>query len=236
MKISLPAIVAALGAGVAMASVEAARDQDMELRMKWALAEDVHYDVVAEYSAPTEILGPVNESQGRWSGASKAPVADRFEISFDMSPMTRTPIGKVAFKNYPSVVGPGLFAGACQQPPPLKGSYEHLEVVEATVEGTDVVLTTTRTFPEGSVPITNETVPCALHVAPATTRTLTHRVVVIPGTFLATPALAPTNIATVGEENSSAPNKVIVAGDGKTMVLDNSARGWKYTYTLRIVK
>jgi hypothetical protein len=235
MKTATLVLATVVASGVVFTSLDAAREQDMELRMKWALAEDVHYDVVGEYSAPTEILWPGPNQPGMGSGTRTAPVTDRFEISFDMSPMTRTLIGKVAFKNFPSVVGPGLFAGACQQPPPVKGSYEHLEIVDAKFEGTDVVLTTKRTYPEGSLPITNDA-GCGLHAAAATTRTLTHRVPYIPGTFLATPALAPTNIPTVGEENSAATNKVIVGKDGKTMVLDNSERGWKYTYALRIVK
>lgn len=52
--------------GLAISFAEAARAQDRTaLRMKWTLAEVVHYDVVGEYSAPTVILAPTTGLRGK---------------------------------------------------------------------------------------------------------------------------------------------------------------------------
>ena len=86
-----------------------------------------------------------------------------------------------------------------------------------------------------AAPLLNETNTCSLHPVAARTAAVLHSVPVIPGTFLSKVTPAPTNVA-VGEEGKSALNKVIVGQDAKTMVLDDSSRGWKYTYTPSVVK
>jgi hypothetical protein len=117
----------------------------------------------------------------------------------------------------------------------LTGSYEHLDIAEIKFEGGALRLAATRTFPAGSAPLLNETNTCSLHPVAARTAAVLHSVPVIPGTFLSKVTPAPTNVA-VGEEGKSALNKVIVGQDAKTMVLDDSSRGWKYTYTPSVVK
>lgn len=210
--------------------------QNPEQLLKWAGAQVIHYDVVAEYSAPTSIIRPEGGLPGKVSGAYETVVKDRFEISFDYSPTQVAVIGKPVFGNSASVVAPGLFAGACRQPPPVTGTYDHLEVVDVGTEPNGLVLTTKRTYVAGSVPLLNEVAVCGLHPVPAMTAMVTHRVPILPGTYIAMPQIAATARNMVGDEGSSAPNKVIVGTDGKTMILDDSERGWKYTYTLRITK
>jgi len=235
MRIKPFALVATLALGLPLSSA-AVSGQDFELRMKWALAEIVHYDIVGEYSAPVEILSaPGGTGDGKGSGVNRVTVKDRFEVSLDWAPTQVSLVGKPVFKNYPSTVASNLFEGACQQAPPLSGSYDHIEIIDFKVVLAELELSTRRTFPGGSVPVLNEMGRCGLIPVAAKTETVMHRLPILLGTLFATPELAPTNTR-VGDAGTSAATKLIVGRDGKTMVLDDSSRGWKYTYTLKIVK
>ena len=229
-------IVSSVAVGLAMSPVEAARPQDPEALMKWARAEVVHYDIVGEYAAPTVILsnGPAG-LPGKWSGSDRVAVKDRFEISLDAGRAHIGVVGKPVIRNAPSTVAANVFEGACRQPPPLTGAYDHIEVIAYKYEVNSLVLTTRRTYPAGSVPLTNEVGACGLHPVAARTETVIHHLPLIEGTFLAMPAAAP-RFRLGDQDISSAPNRLIVQPDGKTAVLDDSSRGWKYTYTLKVVK
>jgi len=201
-----------------------AQQMDMEMRMKWALAELVHYDVVAEYSAPTSTL---------IDGGYKTAVKDRFELSFDYAPTKVSVVGKPAFKNVASTVS-NVYEGVCRQPE-VNGPYEHLEVLDTKPAMGTVDLTIKRTFPAGGTPFVNEEGKCGLRPAAARVETVTHSIPVIPGTFFATPSLAPKHVR-IGEK-ASETNTVTIGKDEKTIVVDDSAvNGWKYTYTLKIAK
>lgn len=215
------AIVAASLTIVSLAA--AVQDQmDMELRMKWAMAELVHYDVVAEYSAPTRVIA-----------GFKTGVKDRFEVSFDYVPLKSSVTGKPVFKNAVSTVT-NVFEGApCMQVEAL-GPYEHLDIMDAKPTLGALELTIKRTFPAGRLPKINEvTGQCEFSGTEAKVETLTHAITVILGTVFGAPALAPKHVR-IGE-SASEDNTVTVGKDQKTIVVD-SATGWKYTYTLRIVK
>lgn len=196
---------------------------DVELFMKWATAEVVHYDVVAEYSARTPIL----------TGGSKATVKDRFEVSFDAMPQQAWMTGKPAFKNTASTVSNDVEA-ICM-PPQISGSYEHLDIVDAKPTYQALKLTIKRTFPLANVSGRSDTTgACGYSPAPGRVDTLEFAIPVIPGTGFASPAAAPTHVV-IGEPGGS-KNTVIIGKDQKTIVVDASADGWKYTYTVRIVK
>lgn len=218
------------------APVAFVQQMDPELLMKWATAEVIHYDVVAEYSAPTSILSNGSAGlPGKVSGSDRVAVKDRFEISVDAGRAHIGVVGKPAIRNFPSTVAANPFEGACRQPPPISGAYDHIEVLDYKYEVNSLVLTTKRTYPAGSVPLLNEVGVCGLHPVAARTETVIHHLPLIEGTLLAMPASGAR--FRVGDEDSgSAPNRLIVQPDGKTAVLDDSSRGWKYTYTLKIVK
>lgn len=71
-------------------------------------------------------------------------------------------VGKPVFRNSASTVAANLFEGACQKPPPLTGSYDHLEIIDARFAFNELQLTSKRTFPAGSVPLINELGRCGL--------------------------------------------------------------------------
>lgn len=180
------------------ASPHAQGQEQVEAMLKWGMAEVVHYDVVAEYSGQTMI--PAFRD---W-----VAVKDRFEISFDWSPTKLTLVGKPAFKNFPSTVPPRAFPGACQQPPPLSGGYEHFDIVDMKLESIGgLELTVKRTFPAGAIPVVGETGNCALRAVAAGTETMTHGVLIPQGINLVMPETAGENIT--------------VLKDGKTIVLDD---------------
>jgi len=213
--LTVVAVVGLLTLAVGTPSLRAERAQDMDAFAKWSAAEDVHYDVTAEYAGTTPILaigGPVD-----------ALVQDRFELSFDWNAQEMKLLGKPTFKNFPSTVPTAaeLFAKACQVPPPFRGSYDHLEVVDVKQLGLQQLeLTGKRTYPEGSVPAVIATEGCKLHPSAAKTETVTLKLDVYPGTLLA--------LQTSG-------GTVTVLKDGKTLIA-KEPDGWTRTYTLKIVK
>jgi hypothetical protein len=92
-----------------------------------------------------------------------------------------------------------------------------------------------RTYPGGAVPYLNENRVCGMEAVAPKTEDVAHALMVIPGTFFAMP---PGSIKTahVGEHRS-ATGVVTIGKDQKTIVVDDTAEnGWKYTYTLTIVK
>lgn len=206
-----------------------AQGQDPSLIMKWSMAEIVHYDVVAEYSLNTAVLTGGSQGVRR---ANSTAVTDRFELSFDWSPMTRALVGEVTFKNAPSTVAT-TFAGACQ-PPRVDGKYEHLEVLAATPAMGELTLSVKRAFPAGAIPFLNEEQKCGLDPVTAKTQTIDHIIPVIPGKFLVLPEAAPKHIR-IGESESE-NNTLTIGKDGKTIVVDDTKDGWTYTYSIRIAK
>ena len=236
MRPSPITVVGTLVVGVTLSSLVAAHTQNPEELMKWGLAEVVHYDIVGEYAAPTMIVAPGGGLPGMWSGSDRVAVTDRFEISLDAGRAHIGVVGKPVIRNFPSTMAAKVFEGACRQPPPLSGRYEHIEVIDYKYGINELDLTTKRTYPGASVPLTNEVGHCGLHPVPGRTDTVTHRLPVIEPTFLAMPG-ALRSASRIGDvDTPSAPNKVTVQPDGKTLIVDDSSRGWKYTYTLRIVK
>jgi hypothetical protein len=236
MRVLKTVIGAALTLAV-FASPAAARQIDPELLMKWSLAEVIHYDVVAEYSHLTEIL--TGGSVGQWR---KVAVKDRFEISFDVSPATATFLGKPVFKNLPSTVSK-VFEGTPCQPPKVDGPYEHLEVIDVKTGLGQLELTAKRVYPAGASPYPyrgdraglTEKNACSLEAIAAKTVTVTHVIPAIAGKFLVMADLAPKHIR-IGEKVSET-SEVKIGNDQKTIVVDDTAEnGWKYTYTIRIVK
>ena len=213
-----------------------AQQIDPELLMKWSMAEVIHYDVVAEYSHSTEIL--TGGSFGRWR---QVAVKDRFEISFDVSPATAAFVGKPVFKNLPSTVSK-VFEGTPCQPPKVDGPYEHLEVIDVKTGLGQLELTAKRVYPAGASPYPyqgdraglDEKNACSLEAIAAKTVTVTHVIPAIPGKFLVMPQLAPKHIR-IGEKVSET-SEVKIGNDQKTIVVDDPPNGWKYTYTIRIVK
>lgn len=215
MRLSFGTIVVTALA-IALTAPEArAQDIDAELLLKWGGAQTVHYDVVAEYAGEMTILRGSN----RWGG--EALVKDRFEVSFDWSPVQTKLVGKPVFKNFPSTVPPDIFARSCAQPP-ITGNYDHVEITDVKPSVLGLELAVKRTYPAGQIPYLNEVGKCGLIASPAKTETLTHEIIPPSGTFFATPHLAPKNV-TVGK-------------DGKTIVVVDKDKGWKYTYTLRIIE
>lgn len=205
-----------------------AQNIDPELLLKWAGAEVIHYDVVAEYSRVTQIL--TGGSFGRWR---ETAVKDRFEVSFDWNPTINEFVGRPVFKNAPSTVGT-VFEGACQQPK-VDGPYEHLEILEAKGGHLELELTIRRVYPGGASPYLNENRICGMEALAPKTVTATHVLAVVPGTGFAMPENAPKHVR-VGEQRS-ATGAVTIGNDEKTIVVDDTAtNGWKYTYTLRIVR
>jgi hypothetical protein len=209
------------------APAAAAQGFDPELFMKWAQAEVVHYDVVAEYSGVTVTLTGGKGSMKSWN---QSAVKDRFEISFDFNPAKLMLVGTPVFRNSPSTASK-VFEGACQQPV-FNGPYEHLEIVGVTFSFPgELQLTAKRMFPAGAAPNQNEVGRCGLEAVAAKTETVTHLLPVILGQVLVMPAAGPSEVR-IGEGSSG---KVTIGKDQKTIVVDN-AGGWKYTYTLRIAK
>ena len=107
----------------------------------------------------------------------------------------------------------------------MAGTYDHAEVTDAKsgpVGTNALVLSLNRAEAAGAVPYVNEN-GCnnwANAVAKLVPATLS--VQVPPGMYLAMP--------------QAAGKTITVGTDGKTMVLEDKASSWKYTYTLRIVK
>jgi hypothetical protein len=197
---------------------------DMELYMRWAQAQLVHYDVVADYSGQTPIL----------VGAAKASVKDRFEVSFDYVPMSGTITGKPVFKNVVTTFST-VFEVVCAKPQ-VNGPYEHLDIVDTKPAKTTLELTIKRSFPSGALPGRSDTTgECGLGPVAAHVETLVDKIPAIPGMFFAMPGKTPTHIQ-IGE-HSSQTGAVTFAKDGKTIVVDDTAtNGWKYTYTVTIVE
>jgi len=104
-------------------------------------------------------------------------------------------------------------------------SSDHVEVVGAKTGlpgSNSVELNLKRTYPEGMVAYAGEG-PCNnWHDMPAKTETMTDGFLVPPGMYFGMPQPAG-SVLTVGK-------------DGKTMTPVDAPNGWKYTYTLRIVK
>lgn len=227
-----PARVALLLAVVPAASAQDVQQQQkqMEMILKWGMAQDVHYKVVADYSGTTRVLAaPIGGAKGMYSGAEGA-VTDQFEIQFDWNPTQMALIGKPVIVNHPTSTP--VLEKRCQ-PPKLNGPYEHVDVVGVKPLMGELVLTAERKFPPGAAPfVPLDTGDCGIEPVQAKTETLTLYLPILSGKLFATPASAGQNIR-VGEGSTG---KVIVGKDGKTMVLDDSGRGWKYTYTLAIVK
>ena len=209
------------------APAAAAQEFDPELFMKWAQAEVVHYDVVAEYSGVTVTL---TGGKGAWRSWNQSAVKDRFEISFDWYFSKLTLVGTPVYRNSPSTASK-VFEGACQQPV-FNGPYEHLDIVgvKFSLPG-ELLLTANRMFPAGAQPNLGDNGRCGLEAIAAKTETVTHLVPIIPGTLLVMPNTAPKQIR-IGE---GGVGKMTIGKDEKTIVVDD-ANGWKYTYTLRIVK
>ena len=211
----------ALALAVAASAVDA-RNDDM---MKWTTAEVVHYDVVAEYAGVTVVL--VNTA-GQ-TNPYRATVSDRYEVGFDWNPAEMSVVGKPEIRNFPSALPKGTPGGSslgqpCPEPK-LEGVYDHVEVV--SVKGglpgsNSAEVTFKRMYPAGKVAYAGENRCDNWHDMPAKTETLTSGFVVPPGLYFAMPQAAGSNL-TVGK-------------DGKTMTHVDGATGWKYTYTLRIVK
>jgi hypothetical protein len=231
MKKIVKQLCAAAFLSAFFAPVASAQDIDPELFMKWAAAEVVHYDVVAEYSGVTVTL---TGGKGAWRSWNQSAVKDRFEISFDWNPAKLTLVGTPVYRNSPSNASK-VFEGACQQPV-FDGPYEHLEIVGVTFSlPGELHLSAKRMFPAGAQPNLGDNGRCGLEAVAAKTEMVTHSVPIIPGTALVMPHLAPKHVR-IGEKVSET-NTVAIGTDQKTIVVDDTAtNGWKYTYTLRIVK
>jgi hypothetical protein len=113
MKSRTAGVIAFAAASVVSLTAGPQDQMDMELRMKWATAELVHYDVVAEYAAPTPVLT-----------SHKTAVKDRFEVGFDYVPLKVAIVGTPVFKNSVSTVS-NVFDEVCM-PLKVNGPYEHL--------------------------------------------------------------------------------------------------------------
>jgi len=222
MRIRAAILVTLIAASAVSLAARRQDQMDMELRMKWALAELIHYDVVAEYSAKTPVLA-----------GYKTAVTDRFEVSFDYFPQKASFADKPVFKNNVSTVSKDFEGAACMHLEAL-GAYEHLDTV-AVKAGLGVLeMTIKRSFPAGRIPRQNEVSgECEFRTSAAKVETLTHLIPMIPGTFFATPGID-VGALRIGEPASGA-NKTTVGKDGKTMVVVAQS-GWKYTYTVTLVK
>jgi hypothetical protein len=224
MRIVTVAVLASLlavapGAGTLHAQQTQAQ---IEAMIKWGQAEDIHYDVVAEYAKDTRILIAAPNSTA--SGA-QALVTDRYEVSFDWNPVALALIGKPVFRNFPSTFPTAavLFAKSCRVPPPFTGVFDYVELLDSKQLGTgSLEFSAKRTYPEGLLPFLNEFGKCGLDPAPAKTESVTTGVVIVSGMYFATPQAVPANVT--------------VLKDGKTMILKDEPNGWTYTYTLKLLK
>lgn len=205
-----------------------AQAQNIDEMVKWTSAQAIHYDVVAEYAGQTPILVPAPSGSNPIT-SYQAAVTDRYEVGFDWSPGEMAMVGKPVFKNFPAALpkgtpGRSMFDQPCP-PPKINGAYDHVEVIGAKTGmpgSNSLELTLKRSFPAGQVAYAGEG-PCNNWLdIPAKTETLTGGVLVPLGMYFAMPQAAGANL-TVGK-------------DGKTMTLVDEPNGWKYTYTLRIVK
>ena len=215
--------------GVAAASLawgdSTLHGQNVQELTKWASAQMVHYDVVAEFAGPANVMVTTVPVIGGALTYS-AQVQDRFEVGFDWSPTSMELMGKPTFKNFASSLPKGTPPGreGCASPKPA-GTYEHADVTDAKngpAGSNALVLSLKRTQAAGAVPYVNENGCNNWANAAATVVTTTLGMQVPPGMYLAMP--------------QAAGNTITVGTDGKTMVLDDKASNWKYTYTLRIVK
>ena len=221
MKGRIAVLATFLAASASLAAGQ--QDQmDMDVYMKWAKAELIHYDVVAEYSAQTPVLE-----------GYKTAVKDRFELSFDYIPVKVSITGKPVFKNATSTVSSASEGAVCLQLEAL-GPYEHLDILEVKPGFAALELRIRRTFPAGRIPGRSDTTgKCGFTTSAAKVETMTHAIPAIPGTVFGDPSLAPKSVL-IGE-SASQTNTVTVGKDEKTIVVVDE-KGWKYTYSLRIAK
>lgn len=223
--------VVAVSLALCAAAVQAQNIDDM---VKWVSAQVVHYDVVAEYAGPAEIL--LTRDPGGGKLAYSTTVKDRFEMSFDWNPTPGELVGKPTFRNFPTsltskLTGYMMFGATCP-PPRVTGTYDHVEVVEGrngVMGSNSIEFTMKRAYAAGALAIVGDDGKCNIWVeAPATvapvTETTMPGIVVPPGMYLVMPPEALAKNVKVGK-------------DGRTIVVDDSATvGWVFTHKLRIVK
>jgi hypothetical protein len=189
----------------------------VDAMVKWGQAQDIHYDVVAEFAKDTHVLDAAK--------SLNTFVKDRFEVSFDWDPVQTALIGKPALRNFPSTVPTAaqIFAKSCQVPPPFNGAFDYVEIIDAKQQTNSPALEfkAKRTYPEGWIPFVNEDGKCGLRPSPAKTEMVTFGMVVVASVLLAMPQATSSDLT--------------VLKDGKT-IIQRERDGWTYTYTLRIVK
>ncbi len=215
--------VTVLALALVVSPVDAEQFDEM---LKWTSAEVIHYDVVAEYAGVTAIL--VNPESGP-TNSYQTEVSDRYEVSFDWNPTEMAIFGKPVIKNFPSALPKGKPGGSMfGQPCPEQktdGAYDHVEVisVKTGMPGSNSVeLTLKRAYPAGKVAYAGEGACVNWYNMPAKTETMTGGFLVSLGMYFGMPEAAGSGLS--------------VGKDGKTMILVDEPNGWKYKYTLRIVK
>ena len=222
MKSFIVVLLSTIGAVLVVISIATAQSQpDLELMLKWQMAQSVHYDVVAEYAGTTAIMVSDVTSYGE-------AVRDKFELSFDWNPTEMAMVGKPSFKNFPSMVPSTLsgfkgFNGAtCPAPRPI-GTFDYAEVTDVKMGllgSNSLDVTAKRTYMTGQIPYVNENGCGNWATAVAKPQTEKISVLVPLGMWFAMPSAAGQNV-TVGK-------------DGKTMVWDDKPHGWKVTYTMTL--
>ena len=212
----IASLVATLTAPVAPA-------QDIDAMMKWTMAEVVHYDVVAAYGGRTVIMTADGEPPVRYA----AQVTDRFEMAFDWNSSTMSLVGEPALRNFPSALPDGTPAftsmGIECPGPKVNSPYDHFEVIGATagaMGSNSLELSVKRTYAAGSVPFANEYGCGNWSEASNSSELVTHGLFVPPGMFLAMP------------KETLASNMTVTGPE--TIVIQDEAMGWHYTYSLQV--
>jgi hypothetical protein len=206
---------------LAVADRAHAQAPNVELMMKWAAVDIVHYATVGEYSGEPTILTSVKGS------TRKARVADRVEFGFDWDPKQYKVVGVPTLKNFPSTLV-SLTAVTGGPPPKMTGAYEHFDLMSVKGGGAPVIdLAIKTTYPAGAVPLANDVppAPCGSSWDNATARSAssTMQIIVPPTMYFGAPMA-------MGEGGS-------ISKDGKSFIFaDMNKSGWTWTYTLTPVK
>ena len=183
----------------------------MALMAKWSAVTVIHYAVIGEYNATPTVI------RGAKGFRRDANVTDRVEIGFDWDQNETALVGTPTFKNFPSTFS--MIAEPTCPPAKINGVYEHWDLVSVKQFSTVLQLAVKRSIPAGSIPYAGEGTPCgeAWDDAAAKSETSDVMLIVPPTMYFAMPSAGGATLS--------------ISKDGKSMILDDRANGWTWTYT-----
>jgi hypothetical protein len=193
--------------------------QDVDAMARWTGYEVVHYHVVGQYSGVTRIL------LGRQGLYRAASVQDRVEIDFDWNQQEMTVVARPAIRNFPTTVGPLLPVQGCPAAR-VDGTYEMATVTAVTdMGGTMLTVTSTRSYPAGSIPLPGDIDPCGTTWDPVATSTVSaeNMLQVLPAMMLAMPG--------AGAYAVTPDGKSLYVKGGDTGLNATGLNDWNWTFT-----